>query len=658
MHTIEARRYGVVEKWTLVFTLGFLVTAFCQEPLIHWTFDGGAATNSGSGGAAYDATLSGAVAFTNGIDGGGLCFLGGSQGYARLSYTYGSQGTVAFWYKPASFYNYNSVFDNSVNADNWEMWIYADGRLRARINNTDTSGVEYSLNNLNGSNQWYHIAFVWNNVSTNLTRLYVNGIERSVGKITAWVTSGNTVYFGGHTGNSPGAGVLDDVRVYDTALTAAQVQAVQAEVAALAPAVRIVFDGSVTNSGTGGPKYDATAYGDSVWTNGWNNKGQALALVGTNDFVSVPYRLPTSGSIALWYYAPGPWYNYNAIFDNSGDANHYECWIDATGGLSFRPAGNTWKQFASCSLGSGYNRWYHIVGTWDAPSSNMVLYVNGVERGRAVNTNGVAWPAAGANFYVGGGNAGNTNGNGIACDLQIFETALTSNRVSEIYGEFVQNWSGQLVAYLPFDGAAEDVAGSNAVTVTGAPSYVKGKVYRGLSYEPAVTPGNGGSCVSVSNALGSDVGTIALWFYARGPWYNYHPVMDNSVNSECWEGWIYGTGEFAIRVSYLPGGGRVAYDLDNLRGPDNWYHIAFTWNRYAQQTKLYVDGVLRDAQPLTDAGWVSPDPTLRIGSLWSNNNAANGIWDEVRVYDRALTAGEIAELMVPPPPRGTLFRVF
>ena len=652
-HATEVRRYGSVEKWTLGFALGFLVTAFCQEPLIHWTFDGGAATNCGSGGSAYDATLSGTVAFTNGIGGGGLCFFGGSQGYAKLSYTYESQGTVAFWYKPARFYNYHSVFDNSVNSEYWELWIYQDGRIRARINNTDSSGVEYDLDNLNGSNQWYHVAFVWDNVNTNLTRLYVDGVERHTGKITAWATPGNAVYFGGHTGNTPAEGVLDDVRVYDTALTAAQIQAVQAEIAAQAPVVHIAFDGAVTNVGTGGPKYDATVHGDSVWTNGWNNKGLALALVGTNDFVSVPYRLPTSGSVALWCYVPGLWYNYNSIFDNSVNANQYECWIDSLGILHFRPAGDAFQQQAQYSLGSGSNRWYHIVGTWDALSSNMVLYVNGVERGRAVNTNGVAWPVAGAEFYLGGGNPGNTNALNFTSDVQIFETPLTSNRVAEVYGEMGQR--GGLVAYVPFDGTAVDVAGSNVVTLSGSPAYVKtqGGFLKGLSCGGVGTSDN----ASISNVLGSSVGTIALWYYARGPWYNWQTVLDNPVFQEYWESWVDTYGYLKFRVSNKTDGGIVQYDLDGLRGSNTWYHIAYVWDRAAQQTLLYVDGVLRATGMLSDTGWVDPASTLYLAGGHPNNTKGNGVWDEVRVYDRALTVKEITELMVippPPPPRGTM----
>ena len=178
-------------------------------PLIHWTFDV-SVTNIGSGGSTYDGTLSGSVTYTNGISGQGLCFLGGSEGYAKLSYTFGNQGTLAFWYKPHRFYNYNSVFDNSVHSDWWEMWVYADGRIRGRIRNTDTSGVQYDLDDMNGTDQWYHIAFVWDNVSTNITRLYINGDERDTGIIADWVAPGRDVYFGGHAGNNPGEGVTQE----------------------------------------------------------------------------------------------------------------------------------------------------------------------------------------------------------------------------------------------------------------------------------------------------------------------------------------------------------------------------------------------------------------------------------------------------------------
>ncbi|HQA39431.1 MAG TPA: LamG domain-containing protein, partial [Kiritimatiellia bacterium] len=263
-------------------------------------------------------------------------------------------------------------------------------------------------------------------------------------------------------------------------------------------------------------------------------------------------------------------------------------------------------------------------------------------------------------FYIGGGHPDNTNGCGAASELQIFETPLSSNRVAEIFNERRMR-TGGLTAYVPFDGTAQDIAGSNAVVLGGAPVYVKtqGGFYKGLSCGTLET--NMSDNASISNVLGSPVGTIALWYYARGPWYNYQTVFDNPGNREYWECWIYSDGRLASRVSNKSGGGDVRYDLDDLRGPDSWYHIAFVWDLGLGQTKLYVDGVPRATGALTAGGWVDPDPTLNLAGGNAGNSKGNGIWDEVRVYDRALSDEEVAALTVippAPPPRGTLLTLF
>jgi hypothetical protein len=282
-----------------------------------------------------------------------------------------------------------------------------------------------------------------------------------------------------------------------------------------------------------------------------------------------------------------------------------------------------------------------------------VLYVNGVERQRVVNTTGASWPVAGTNFFVGGGNTLNTKGKGRVSDLQIFETPLSSNRVAEIYSQMGQR--GGLLAYVPFDGTAVNVVNSNAVTLGGSPSYVRtqGGFYKGLSCGGVGTGDN----ASISNVLGSSVGTIALWYYARTG-YDYQTIFDNPANGNFWESWIYADARLDFRI-IPPNGGRVSYDLDNLKGLNNWYHIAYVWDRAAQQVRLYVDGVLRTTATLTDADWGNPSPTLVLAG-GPDNTKGNGIWDEVRVYDRALTDAEIVALTVIPPPlppQGTIIRV-
>jgi hypothetical protein len=100
--------------------------------------------------------------------------------------------------------------------------------------------------------------------------------------------------------------------------------------------------------------------------------------------------------------------------------------------------------------------------------------------------------------------------------------------------------------------------------------------------------------------------------------------------------------------------------LNALRGSNAWYHIAFTWDRGVGQTRLYVDGVSRASATL-GTGWKDPNPTLNLAGGHANNVKGNGIWDEVRVYDRILSDDEIAALTVippTPPPRGTLLTLF
>ena len=104
----------------MVLALGLSITLNAATPVVHWTFDG-VVTNTGSGGATYDGTLSGNVAYTNGITGQGARLPGGDNDWVSLPYTFGNQGTIALWYKPEAFYDHNTVFDNSSNSNQWEM---------------------------------------------------------------------------------------------------------------------------------------------------------------------------------------------------------------------------------------------------------------------------------------------------------------------------------------------------------------------------------------------------------------------------------------------------------------------------------------------------------------------------------------------------------
>jgi hypothetical protein len=78
---------------------------------------------------------------------------------------------------------------------------------------------------------------------------------------------------------------------------------------------------------------------------------------------------------------------------------------------------------------------------------------------------------------------------------------------------------------------------------------------------------------------------------------------------------------------------------------DQWYHVGFVWD--GSRRHLYVDGteVAADAGTLAplksaDGGmYIGAGKGLEAGSLWL------GLVDDVRIYNVALSAEEIEELV-------------
>ncbi|MBC3840540.1 LamG domain-containing protein [Streptacidiphilus sp. 4-A2] len=79
--------------------------------------------------------------------------------------------------------------------------------------------------------------------------------------------------------------------------------------------------------------------------------------------------------------------------------------------------------------------WYHLVGTYNATTGTMSLYVNGTLAGTATNSS--PW-AAGGPLLIGAEDGGSTPGTvasfpGEISDVQAFDYALTPNQVGALY---------------------------------------------------------------------------------------------------------------------------------------------------------------------------------------------------------------------------------
>ena len=208
---------GAFDTTGMALAAHYGVSWVATSPVVHWKAEGNL-VNSGAGGSQYDGSIEGTS--SEYVD-GKFC---NSQGlhldgaYVKSGYTPKDSGTVALWYNPGSYYNYNTIFDNSANADDWEFWIYGDGNARFRVDNT--ASVGFDLDNLGTAQDWYHLAVTWERdeqtPSEVTVQLYVDGELRNTAT-GDWVDPGE-FYLGGGL-NSKGTGIWDDVRIYERVLS-------------------------------------------------------------------------------------------------------------------------------------------------------------------------------------------------------------------------------------------------------------------------------------------------------------------------------------------------------------------------------------------------------------------------------------------------------
>lgn len=203
--------------------------------------------------------------------------------------------------------------------------------------------------------------------------------------------------------------------------------------------------------------------------------------------------------------------------------------------------------------------------------------------------------------------------------------------------------SSGLVGYWPFDEAsgttASDASGGNHPgTLVGGPVWTAGKFGNAVSFDgvddyvnipdPNLIEGSSELSVSVwaaSNVTLTD-NSRGIVAQARGG------GGDNMLLQ------LRSTDNIAFEVNT---GGTVRTDANADIADTGWHHYVgvYTGNRVL----LYVDGVLQTNQPAQSGAVIASTNPLTIGTYDSGRNWA-GVIDEVRIYNRALSATDIQDL--------------
>jgi hypothetical protein len=264
----------------------------------------------------------------------------------------------------------------------------------------------------------------------------------------------------------------------------------------------------------------------------------------------------------------------------------------------------------------------------------------------AITQDGCGWSAASNDSWISitGNNSGAGNGTiSIAVQPNTSSTNARRGSVSIAGQTFRVYQSAADIPCLPRNTLSwyrgednmNDIVSANNGTAVGSPTYVTSSRGKAFSFD-------GNDAVQIQREISGEF-SIEFWMKtaqtggSESQWYQGYGLVDAEVSGV--------TNDFGVSL----GNGKVLFGTGNgdttIRTPtavnDNqWHHIVAT-RLMSGHLRIYLDGV---QVALTNTGSqanLTAPANIRFGSLQTNIGFYNGLLDEVKIYDYALSASDV-----------------
>ncbi len=444
--------------------------------------DSGATIADDSGANNYDGTVSGATSGASGSTttafyNAGAYNFDGTDDFIDMgsnvgNFTLATPFTVSAWINPVLDLQNHAIYGNTWSNAGYLLRVTSENKIRFILveNGSVYNGVDSNVL----SSGWHHVVGSWDGTNVHV---FVDGTEQSVtpvqnGTVTTITSSGNAYI--GRTGETGAEhyfdGLIDDVRVYDRALSSAEVtdlsggscdtSAPPAGPAACAPTDDHLAGYWNFDEGTGTNADDAsvndndgTLLNGPTWTGSsatlqYANSG-ALSFDGVNDAVAVgdpaslDFQTADAFSASAWVYpvATGGYQTILHKIDDTGSArNGYlltlnngtpELWLISDYGVS-----NYLVKASNATLTTG--AWHLVSFSYDGSgtAAGVKIYVDGAD----VTGLSLVDSLAGAidnnqPFEIGYRSVAAAQPfNGYIDDVRVYGDALGAAQVSSLYG--------------------------------------------------------------------------------------------------------------------------------------------------------------------------------------------------------------------------------
>ncbi|HEX8148023.1 MAG TPA: LamG-like jellyroll fold domain-containing protein [Pyrinomonadaceae bacterium] len=422
----------------------------------YWKFDEGSGTSAADGsGGGHPGSLQAGAGWAAGSAGSSVT-LDGADDYVQVGsggLSVGAGLTVSAWLYPTGAGSGGASGGAVVNKEGvYEVARFADGTIRWAIANSSNTWDWVNTGYVAPLNQWTHVAVTCDGAAV---KTYANGqlVHTSgwSGAIGDALPAQDDFRIGGRQVMPQNfQGRIDEVRVYNRALTAGEVGALNGQASSgLVGHWKFDEGADATVADASGNGNAGSLQSGAGWGAGQTG-GAAVALDGADDYVRVGAQssLAVSGALTLsaWVYPTGGGTGVvgGVIANREGE---YELARFADGTIQWALANQSpgWGW-----INTGYvaplNQWTHITFTYDGASART--YANGqlVHAAAAAGAIGDAIPAQNE-FHVGGRQATPQFFQGRIDEVRVYNRALSAGEVSGPWSGGAPEQSGGAAAW-------------------------------------------------------------------------------------------------------------------------------------------------------------------------------------------------------------------
>ncbi len=200
-----------------------------------------------------------------------------------------------------------------------------------------------------------------------------------------------------------------------------------------------------------------------------------------------------------------------------------------------------------------------------------------------------------------------------------------------------------LVSYWTLDkdtvsgNTVKDIIGKNNGKINGSPKVVAGKVKEGMEFDGV---GDFLDCGTDDSLDLTKALTIETWIKPKeageGGAKNAGPLC-KAQNAWGWQ-LRYNSPDSNFMGFQFNAGGSKWISVGQKLNPGEWYHIVGTYD--GSDAKCYLNGAEKNKMSMPNIN-SSPDPFFIAQDGWVN--IFNGVIDEAKIYNRALTKDEITQ---------------